>query len=120
MGRLAGFPGHSRLRRPADFERVFKQGTRLSGPLFNAVILDNDLEGARLGLAVSRRVSPKAVTRNSIKRHVRESFRARYAALPAVDIVILARAACVQADGAAIRAGLDRLWERIYRQCGTS
>lgn len=47
-------------------------------------------EGARLGITVTRRVG-KAVTRNRIKRQVRECFRRRRRLLDELDVVVIAR-----------------------------
>ncbi len=46
----------------------------------------NDLAHARLGVVVAKRLAPRAVTRNMIKRIARELFRK--AALPAFDCII--------------------------------
>ncbi len=109
------FPPAARLRAAADFQRVFADGRRLSGALFR---LHAQLRAAaaaresRLGIAVSRRVDTRAVVRNRIKRQGRESFRANRAALPRGDYVLVARREAAQADVAALRADLARLWRR--------
>jgi ribonuclease P protein component len=101
-----------RLRTGAEFDAVFKRGTRLGGRLFVLVIAPNPLGIDRLGLAVSRRVGG-AVARNRARRLVRDSFR-RLApeAGGGVDIVVVAHkdlVACSQAE-------VDReLRERIRR-----
>ena len=77
-------------------------------------------QGARLGLAVSRKVSKSAVGRNRIKRVAREYFRRRREHLPAVDIVVMARPAAAQADNRQLVASLERLFDRIQRQCAGS
>ena len=46
----------------------------------------NNLAHARLGVVVAKRLAPRAVTRNMIKRLARELFRK--AALPPVDCII--------------------------------
>ena len=54
--------------------------------------LPNDLPYPRLGLAISRRIG-KAVTRNAIKRRLREAFRLMQHDLPrGYDVVISVRA----------------------------
>ncbi|MEM6710277.1 MAG: ribonuclease P protein component, partial [Pseudomonadota bacterium] len=44
--------------------------------------------GARLGLVVAKRVLPRAVDRNQVKRQIREAFRLWHARLPSVDLVV--------------------------------
>jgi ribonuclease P protein component len=109
----ARLPRPARLTRPQDFDAAFQGGTRLTENKLAAVVHPNDQAHARLGLAISRKVAAQAVDRNRIKRHVRESFRARRAQLPARDIVILGRAGCARASAAELRAMLDRLWTRV-------
>ena len=46
----------------------------------------NNLAHARLGVVVAKRLAPRAVTRNMIKRLARELFRK--ATLPPVDCII--------------------------------
>lgn len=46
----------------------------------------NDLPLARLGVVAAKRMAPRAVTRNMIKRITRESFR--QTTLPRVDCIV--------------------------------
>ena len=46
----------------------------------------NQLPNARLGVVVAKRLAPRAVTRNTIKRVTRELFRTT--PLPAIDCVV--------------------------------
>ncbi|HVV95810.1 MAG TPA: ribonuclease P protein component [Rhodanobacteraceae bacterium] len=109
----ARFPHTARVVKPADFVRLRKNGQRIATPLFNAQATASLTGGARLGLAVSRRVSPDAVRRNRIKRIARESFRHARLGLPAVDILLIARETADAHDNAALRADLEMLWRRI-------
>jgi ribonuclease P protein component len=75
---------------------------------------------ARLGLAVSRKVSKSAVQRNRIKRLVRESFRKHRAHLPALDIVVMARPGAAECDNPQLATRIDALLKRTARLCEAS
>ena len=109
----ARFPHAARVTRPADFLRLRRTGQRVGVRHFNAQASDGTTDIARLGLAVSRRVSTNAVRRNRIKRIARESFRAVRAHLPAIDILLIARESADAHDNAALRADLETLWRRL-------
>jgi ribonuclease P protein component len=83
-----GFPRAARLTRPSEFTRVFRQGHRSHSRYF-ILIAKPGGERARLGLAIGRKASPRAVVRNRIKRIVRDAFR--HTALPPMDLVVVAR-----------------------------
>jgi ribonuclease P protein component len=68
------FPAASRVRAKAEYGRVFADGRRCATPLLALHLLPGG-EGARLGLAVSRKADPHAVGRNRIKRVLRDAFR---------------------------------------------
>ncbi|GAA0712429.1 ribonuclease P protein component [Dokdonella soli] len=109
----APFPRAARLLTPKDFARLRTVSRRVGTRHFSAEVAANELGGARLGLAVSKRVSKKAVRRNRIKRIARDSFRHTRDGLPAVDILLVARFSADQEDNASLRAELVRLWQRI-------
>lgn len=104
-------PRSARVRARAEFDRVFADGRRTSDPLFGLHWL-RDAAPARLGLAVSRKVDPRAVGRNRIKRVLRTEFRLLRAQLPPGAYVLVARAAAARADNAALRASLLALLRR--------
>ena len=70
-----------------------------------------------MGMTVSRRVSPKAVVRNRIKRRIRESFRVVQALLAGLDLVVVARSPAASAVPAALRESLQRHWEKAQLSC---
>ena len=76
----------------------------------------NGLDQARLGLAISRKVAARAVTRNRIKRIIRECFRQSQTQLGGWDIVILARPAAASTSAVNLRTELQQHWNRLKRR----
>lgn len=107
------FPRAARLLTPRDFAALRTGSRRFGGPRLTAQFKPNDLGIARLGLAVSRRVSKLAVERNRIKRVARDSFRRHRTALGGFDVLLIANPPASAADNAQLRADLDELWRRI-------
>jgi ribonuclease P protein component len=101
-----------RLSRSRDFEAVYRHGRSFAS---RYVVLywfpREDSDGdPRLGLAVPKSLG-SAVTRNRLKRQLREAWRARLDDVPrGRDYVLLARAGLP--EGADAR-GLDWLGDRI-------
>lgn len=110
-----GFPATRRLLSSADFARVFGTGRRRSDAWFTVVAAPGTGAFARLGLAVSRKVSRSAVQRNRIKRVVRESFRKHSADLPVLDIVVMARPGAAACENTVLASSIDALLERTAR-----
>ncbi len=108
-----GLPRATRLRRAADFLAMRDAPGRLDGRYVLIRYATAAGAGARMGMAVSRRVSKRAVERNRIKRQLRESFRRMRAKLPPLDLLVIARSEAAAADNASLRAELDRLWPRL-------
>ena len=73
----------------------------------------NETGGARLGMAVSTRAAGQAVNRNRLRRLIRESFRMHREELPAVDLLVTARAGSAKATNAEIFASLAKAWQAI-------
>jgi ribonuclease P protein component len=113
MRRPAGLPPHARLRRAADFAALRNAPGRLDTRYFLIRYRASDAAGARLGLAISRRVSKSAVQRNRIKRLTRESFRRARNNMPLLDVLVIARSIAAGAESPALRADLDRIWPRL-------
>ena len=109
----ATLPRKARLLRPGDFAALRTSSGRAGGRCFHMRYRDNELGHARLGLAISKRVSKRAVERNRIKRLVRESFRRVRHQLPAVDLMVMARELAAGVPGAELLRELDGMWEKL-------
>jgi ribonuclease P protein component len=111
-----GLPRARRLRRPAEFDTARRGRYRARDSYFtvNACARGG---GARLGIAVSRRVSSKAAIRNRIKRQIRESFRLHQAMLEGFDIVVTAQPPAAAAANTALAGSLRTHWKRLANRC---
>jgi ribonuclease P protein component len=110
------FPRDHKLVTKADYKVTLNQPYKISHKHLLILFKTNQVGNARLGLMVGKRVAAHAVTRNSIKRVIRESFRVRQDTLKNLDIVVIARHGCDTLSKAELRKGLDKLWERLITQ----
>lgn len=103
------------MLRTAEFRRVYDHGVRLSTPLFAAFLLARPNPepgaGARLGLTVPRAIGG-AVTRNRIKRRLREFFRVHRAEFGEFDIVLNPRRTIIEATADDLGRALRKVMER--------
>jgi len=106
-------PRTARLLRPADFAALRENSQRVSTRHFTAQYRNAARSTARLGIAVSRKVSKSAVVRNRIRRQTRESFRRLRAQLPNVDVLVIARVSAATQANPVLREELDLLWQRL-------
>lgn len=85
------FPKSQRLLKRQQFTRTLDDGLKVVHPLFVMLSQKNeDSSVARLGLIVSKK-NGKAVTRNRIKRRLREVFRHNKSSLLGYNTVVIAR-----------------------------
>ena len=80
-----GLPKGERLRKPAEFRRVYEKGKRFDGRFVTVFILPSETESQRVGITASKKISTKAHDRNRCKRLLRETFRLSKAELALFD-----------------------------------
>ena len=71
----SGFPKETRLRKRAEFLRVYDKGVRFEGRFMTVFILPGNQEIHRVGVTATKKAIGNAVQRNRAKRLLRESFR---------------------------------------------
>lgn len=108
------------MRRKLEFDTVHSRGKRIGDRFFGIAAIPNDLSAPRLGMAVGLKVTQISVRRNRVRRLIRESFRLHQAQLPALDLVVSARAAARGAAAAELRASLEALWQQVGLWCVSS
>jgi ribonuclease P protein component len=111
------FPPQLRLKKPAEYQKVFAKPVKSSDQYFTLLAIKNDLDHPRLGLAIAKKNIKKAVQRNAIKRIVRENFRINQYSLGNIDIVVLARREAVDAPLDLLRKSLERHWLKLVSRC---
>jgi len=107
------FPKSARLNSPKDFKVVFKQATKLNFTGFTIYVMKTKQAESRLGLAISKKSAKKAVSRNRIKRIIRDSFRLRRGNLVGWDIVFVSRSAAEQLSKPELQALTIKVWKRL-------
>jgi ribonuclease P protein component len=111
------FSKKERLLNQADFVLLKNAGKKIHSACFIAQIKRNNLENSRLGLTISKKAG-KAVTRNRLKRLVRESFRANKHNLSGFwDINIIAKKNVAQSSSEQIFASMDKIFNTISGNC---
>lgn len=111
------FPPQLRLRKPAEYKKVFDRAQRKTDKYFTVLFVKNELQHPRLGLAIAKKIIKKAVARNTIKRAVRESFRLNQHQLGNVDIVVLARRDAANVSAKILATALQQHWLKLIDRC---
>jgi ribonuclease P protein component len=103
-----------KLRRRAEFTRVYDRGTRYRGRLMTCFALPNEVGTPRLRIEASQTLG-NAVDRNRAKRLVRELFKSRKP-LTGIDIVVIPRREMVDAPWRNIEADYRAALERFEKR----
>jgi ribonuclease P protein component len=113
------FPPQLRIKKPAEYKKVFSKPVKSSDQFFTLLAIKNDYDHPRLGLAIAKKNVKKAVHRNVIKRTVRENFRKQQQFLGSIDIVVLARKEAVEAPLEQLRKSLEKHWLKLVTRCAS-
>jgi ribonuclease P protein component len=106
------FPRTVRIRSRSDYLRIQKVGQKVQGRYLLILISRNNLPVSRFGITVSKR-NRNAVSRNSIKRKIREIQRLnRDSIIPGHDVVVIARSAASEATFGQLEADYLQLVHR--------
>ena len=106
------FTRADRLRRKAEFDRVYAGNAYAADKVLVVQGNTNELSVCRLGLSISRRVG-NAVVRNRWKRLIREAFRTQRDRFPGgLDLVVRPKRGATP-DFEDVRRSLPRLAGRV-------
>lgn len=112
-----GFRSSDRLLKRREFLALSRNGRKLQDSCFLLFYRTGVQDRPRLGVTVSKRVG-NAVTRNRLKRLIREFFRKNRQALEdnpegKADINIIAKPAAARLSAQEVEAALNRLFSKL-------
>jgi len=111
------FRTHQHIKKGADFDRVFRGGSRARSDLMIVAVHENDLGHSRLGLSVGKRIWKSAVRRNRVRRIFREAFRLGQHELPSgLDIVLIPAQPKLEPTLVEARAQLIAMANKAHRR----
>ena len=108
-----GFCRAFRLLKTDDFSSVFAFRRALRGRFYTLYYRPNELDTARLGVTVAKKLAKRANKRNLVKRIAREVFRQQRQNLPSCDLVIRLHAPTETATRAELNMDLRQLLGRL-------
>ena len=113
------FGKSQRVLSRTEYKKILGQGLKLRSKSFVLFVLENGKRCNRLGLIVTKKTG-KAVTRNQIKRRIREYFRTDYdrliQRLVFHDVVFLAQQGSEALTPADVGREMEQLYERYMHR----
>lgn len=97
-----------RIKQNNDFQRIYKNGKSVANRQFVIYTADNECDHFRLGISVSKKLG-NAVTRNRIKRSIRECFKHHKEDIISKDIIVIARHQSVDLKVADTKKSLEHV-----------
>jgi len=107
------FAKANRLKKTADFKKIFRSGKFVRGEAIEARFMPNDLDVCRFGFITGLSVSKKATIRNKIRRRLSEAARTL---VPSIgnnfDILIVAKAKIIGKSGEEILKDVQNIFKK--------
>ncbi|MBI5753281.1 MAG: ribonuclease P protein component [Hydrogenophilales bacterium] len=119
QARPFSYKKRSHLRKADEISSVFDFKCRVSAPHFVALGKPNGLAFPRLGIMVAKKTARLSVSRNYMRRIVREQFRAQQNDLAPLDIVVRVTKSFNRQDFASIMQELSVIFVKM-RKCQNS
>ena len=106
----------AKIRKRSEYQPVFKANKRLYSRFFTLYYRLNSLDTGRLGVVVGKAHARLSVSRNRIKRIVREEFRLSQHELKGIDIVLVAKKSVSEDLNNELRPCLIELLKQLRTQ----
>lgn len=111
------FTKEQRLLTPTAFREVFDAPERkLHQSHLMAFISANNQGHPRVGMAITKRKVPTAVSRNLVKRSIREQFRIQSNKLENKDIVFIVKKSIKGVDKKELKNQINNIFKKIEKK----
>ena len=114
------FNKRARLLKAEEYTQVFNKAHRSKDQYFTVLAKPKKIGQAKLGLAVSKKRAKKAVSRNRLKRIIRESFRLSQSIIVSADYVVMIQQNSENISNKQLFLSLEKHWRNLTRQCADS
>ena len=101
-----------RLSLQRDFNSVFKKGLGFSSTDLTIKYLENDKKIFRLAVIISKKVAKKAVSRNLLRRRLKEILRKCSSQLIGWDLILIAKPELAKNNFAELTEMLEKTLKR--------
>jgi len=102
-----------RLKKKKDFEKIARSGKTVNSDFLVLKVASNDIKETRVGFVCSKKISKKAITRNRIKRQLREVVKKNLPDLKqGYDIVLFSKTGILNKDFFEIKADAEKAFKK--------
>lgn len=106
------FTRSQRLLKASEYQKTFCKQTKIIGKHW-LIFVNDETSRARLGIAISKKVSNLANQRNRLKKICREQFRLNQHNLPFFDMVIIAKKHSASQKSPVLIEDLNLLFKKL-------
>lgn len=106
-----------KICKAADFQLVFRQRKWVGSHHFTFYFRKNELDHLRFGVVTAKRNIRLAVSRNRVRRMIREGLRLNQHALAGLDVVVVAKYKADQTQNQELQQCLAKLITRLIKYC---
>ena len=117
---VARFEKRARMLKADEYKQVFNKAHRSKDQYFTVLAKPKNKGLAKLGLAVSKKNAKQAVSRNRLKRIIRESFRLSKNAIACADYVVMVQQNSDKTSNKQLFLSLEQHWQNLTKKCVNS